>query len=512
MSGDMTAAEHRRHAEVRQRVRQLYAAIENLVKRHGIHQFLMTATTILRKSFGDASMMTKWPPHRIIHAMEACCAYSRMTQYDEITYNRLAKLMNLYHEYLDPLQQDALKNNLDHFVRLLYREQMELQHQQSQDAIARDLTLYATDESLPKSARSFVEQFGLTPFQWIKLSFLSAVAAEKEPAGLFKIHSVPSFEKLDMPESAVMNYFRLSSRTPAQIGRYFKETRPIGREYFYSSVGSVFLETPFIRFDEETALAPLTSLVFRHSGQGLYRLMREIDSFDDEISTGFERYVEKVLNCFESKVSIHSAKALQRYAPGKNADFLVELEDEILVVECKATSSTARDLTENALDTDTATRKLAKGIIQLYTSAHDLEAGIFGKLGVDRRKPVTGAVVTLGEVVHANSRWFFDKFVLAKAEPKLKEPIYPSSKMPRLPVAMSISVLERLVMACNVLSSTPGTLYDAKEHTHYWLEGDWDQFLNKRLQESNLPITGLAFLADQKSRLLESLGIADWQE
>jgi gamma-glutamyl:cysteine ligase YbdK (ATP-grasp superfamily) len=59
MSGDMTAAEQQRHAEVRQRVRQLYAAIENLLKRHGIHQFLITATTILRESFGDASMMTK---------------------------------------------------------------------------------------------------------------------------------------------------------------------------------------------------------------------------------------------------------------------------------------------------------------------------------------------------------------------------------------------------------------------------------------------------------------------
>src|SRR5262249_41911736 len=160
----------------------------------------------------------------LVHAIEAACAYSRRQNYDPITDNGIARLMNVYHDFTDPMQIDSLKGSFHHFMHLLYREQIELQYQQSRDALARDLTIFAGDGSLPKSAKAFEARFGLTPFQWIKLSFIAATAADQNPNGLFNVRSILGFEHLDMPESAVRAYFSLSSSTVDEIGKRFKES------------------------------------------------------------------------------------------------------------------------------------------------------------------------------------------------------------------------------------------------------------------------------------------------
>ncbi len=500
-------AEEQRKAAIRVKIQQFYAKIEALLKRHGVYHFVITASGILRRAVNDVTWMKHLPPHRLIHAIEASCAYSRKHNYESIDLNRIGRLMNVYHEYLDPLQQDALGRSFDHFIQLLHREQMELQFPPTHDVLGRNLSLYAAEGALPRTARAFTDRFGLTPFQWIKLSFLAAVAADKSESGLFELGAILSFEKLDMPEDAVRAYFRLSSRTPEEIGQRFKEARPPGREYFYSSVRSAFLETPFIKFDEERMLAPQTNLIFRHSGHGLYYRMRKIDEFEDEIGPGFERYVRRVLEYIESRVAIFDARTLERCSPGRSCDFLVVLSDEILFVECKATWSTARDLTENSLDKDTSNRKIADGIVQIYTTAYDTDSGMFDALGVPRDKPALGVVVTLGDLVYANTQWFFEKFVLAKAQPKLKEPIYPSAELPNPPIALSIGALERLVVACNSLPTTPTRLFREKEQTAYLLEGDWDQFLNRQLRESAIAVTELHFQRESTEMLKESLGI-----
>ena len=504
---DCNDAEEQRRAEIRLKIQQFYAKIETLLKRHGIYQFVITASGILRRVADDVVWMKRFPPHRLIHAIEASCAYSRRHNYDSIDLNSIGSLMNVYHDYLDPLQQDALNSSFDHFIQLLHREQMELQFPPTQDVLGRNLTLFAAQGAIPKTARAFTDRFGLTPFQWIKLSFLAAVAAEKNESGLFEIGTILNFEKLEMTESAVRAYFGLSGRPVEEIGRRFKEARPPGREYFYSSVRSAFLETPFIRLDDERMLAPLTNLIFRHSGHGLYWRMREIAEFEDEIGPNFERYVRRVLESIESRVSILDSGTLERCSPGRSCDFVVVLNDEILFVECKATWSTARDLTENALDKDTSNRKIADGIVQIYTTAYETDAGTFDALGVPRDKPAIGVVVTLGDLVYANSQWFFERFVVAKAYPKLKEPVYPSAKLPRPPIALSVGALERLVVACNSIPTTPTRLLREKEETSYLVEGDWDQFLNRRLRESAAPIAELEFQRESTERLKQSLGI-----
>ena len=96
--------------------------------------------------------MKRVPPHRLIHAIEASCAYSRKHNYERIDLNRIGRLMNVYNDYLDPLQQDALSSSFDHFIQLLHREQMELQFPPTYDVLGRNLSLYAAEGALPKSA------------------------------------------------------------------------------------------------------------------------------------------------------------------------------------------------------------------------------------------------------------------------------------------------------------------------------------------------------------------------
>ena len=207
----------------------------------------------------------------------------------------------------------------------------------------------------------------------------------------------------------------------------------------------------------------------------------------------------------ERRVAIFDSRTLERCSPGRSCDFLVDLSDEVLLVECKATWPTARDLTENSLDKDTSNRKVADGIVQIYSTAYDIDSGTFDAAGLSRNKAAFGIVVTLGDLVYANSQWFFEKFVHAKAQPKLAEPIYPSAKLPNPPIALSIgtrAARRRVQFAADYADA----LFE-KEQTAYFLEGDWDQFLNRRLRESAIGVTELNFQRESMERLKQSLGI-----
>ncbi len=170
---------------------RLYNSLEGILKRHNSVEYILAMGCRLHECIQDEAKWRHTPLFRVVHSIEACCAYTRGHSRDPVTLNRLFKAMNVYHEHSDPMQQDALSHGSLQFLLLAHREQMELQYTHSWDDFGRAMTLFADPGALPRSSKAFSDKYGLTPFQWIKLCFLCATAATKNPAGLFPI--VPPF-------------------------------------------------------------------------------------------------------------------------------------------------------------------------------------------------------------------------------------------------------------------------------------------------------------------------------
>jgi len=162
-------------------------------------------------------------------------------------------------------------------------------------------------------------------------------------------------------------------------------------------------------------------------------------------------------------------------------------------------------LTNSAIENNNSTGKVAKGLVQLYASAKDLENGRFEKLGIDHNKKTIGIVVTFGEIPSANSEWYFEEFFLKRADKKLNEVIYPSKQMTRRPIVLDISGFERLVATLNSDKRTLQDLYDKKQKDGYHTIGDWGIWLASQRDSGCLELP--PFLKDAKTEFLNELGI-----
>lgn len=498
---------------------RFYASLETILKRHNPVEYILAMGHRFNECRTDDRKWRQTPPFRMVHSIEACCAYARGHSQDPVTLNRLFRTMNVYHDHLDPMQKDALDRGILQYLLLAYREQMELQYSHSWDDFGRAMTLFAAPEALPRSSKAFETKYGLTPFQWIKLCFLSATAAERHPAGLFQTAAVYEYIRnagmmATIPEAAVRAFFALASRSPSEIGDRFRAERKNLPLYLHSCIRSVLLEAPLIAvgpdlYGREHMVLLLRDLLFRLGNDGLYRLMKGLDRFDSEIGDGFEAYVGRVLGCLTNKTAILGEAELKRATSGKSCDFLLDLPDAIVLLETKAVSFVKNSLTEKSILEETSTRQIAKGVQQLYATAHDLKSGKLNHFNLDPTKPLLGIVVTLGEIPLVNLDWYFDTFIMALASPKLEPPIFPSENLTRRPISLSIRTFEQLVMVCNALKTTPVTLFDQKQSLPIAEVGDWSTYINHIVRDNQEAIEGLPFMRPQMTRLMVALGVPE---
>jgi len=249
-------------------------------------------------------------------------------------------------------------------------------------------------------------------------------------------------------------------------------------------------------------------LIFLSSGEGLLRLISSIQGYEQSISNSFEEYVEKIVNCLDGTIQIvpnNKLEAIVKNATeGKSCDFLIETESEILLVECKATTFTAKMFTDNAILNNNSTSKIAKALVQLYTTAYDISEGVFDSIKIDKSKPVIGIVVTLGEIPLVNSEWYFNGFVIKRASKKLVAPIFPSINMERRPSSMSIESFENLITVLNNSTANFLDLYDEKNNAGYGRVGDWNTYLKSKLKSGHelLPV-----ITENEEQFFKSMGV-----
>ena len=483
---------------------ELYDALERKLKRHAPRDYITWMSKRLAESWLDDKKFIQIPPYRIIHSIEANCAYWKTRYRDPVTPNAVAKIMNTYHDFVDTYQLNTISESLERFFLLMHREQIPLQKRVSWAHFLRSWVLFVQDDSMAESRREFQSLYGITMDQWVKVCFLCWTISLQEAGGSFLVVMIKN-PKIDISQETLECFLRHSARSPEEIGYYFIDMRKNEPYEFHSLIRSCFFETPIVRFSDDAIIVPHTHLLFLHAGEGLYRLAQTLDVFATEFSDSFEGYIRRVLDSFKVVTSIIDSKVMESTATGKSCDFLIETKDTVILIECKACSFTSNRLTNSAIENNNSTGKVAKGLVQLYASAKDLENGRFEKLGIDHNKTTIGIVVTFGEIPSANSEWYFKEFFLKRADKKLNEVIYPSKQMTRRPIVLDISGFERLVGTLNSDKRTLQDLYDKKQAEGYHTTGDWGVWLASQCDSGCLELP--QFLQDAKTEFLNDLGI-----
>ena len=499
-------------AEAKSNRRQFYQDLERLLKKHQPVEYAPYAARRLRQSWGQDKLMAQSPPHYLLHSIEANCCYARGHRNVPVDYNRLARVMNVYHKYPDPLQIMAAATNIIHFGLALYREQMEIQRAFVREDLARTWELFIADKPLPLLSREFATKYGLTFDDWLRLCIVTFAVANADERGCFTQQKVASYEHLHVGPSGIESFFSQSSLKPDEIGQRYRNERNSVPLHCHSLVRSVFLEYPMIDFGGGRTLAPHPPLILRHSSEGLYRLTKDLPSFDIEFGKAVEHYIGKVLGFCHDKSGLLTSKDLEDSQKGKTCDFVLDTPDVVVLVESKATSFGARFFTETAIRQDGSTAKVARGMEQLYATAYDIAQGDLRKLGIDHNKPILGIVVSFGELPFANSDWYFENAFLARVADHLRAPVYPSCTMTRRPMVISVPTLELMIQAANSTHSSMLSLYDSKALENYVLTGDWDAYLRSKLQALGEQVEQLPFLREDFEAFFETLGPPRVQE
>ena len=490
-------------AEAKAELRRFYWKLEDILKRHQPIDYASVVAERIRCSLSDFRKMAASPPHYLLHSIEANCAYSRGQNRDLVDWNRLARVMNVYHNHPDPFQTRTANESLEHCLLLLHREQMALQYEATREDIARVVQLFVTDGVMPRVSEEFEQKYGITPEQWTKLCFITFAQAQKQAH--FTWESVSTYEKVDVPSEGIRTFFSLSSISPKAIGERFRRKRIEVPLQFHSLIRPVFLEKPLIDFGEGRLLCPHPHLVSRHLSEGLYRLARSCECFGEEFGKSFQQYVGRVLKAHRGEHKLFDSNQIDKLLESSSCDFLVETADAVLLVEAKGATFTADLLTDGAILNDNSTTKVAKAMKQIYSTAHGMDSDVFRGLGIDCEKPILGMVVTFGELPFANSEWYFNSFFLPRARTVLSPPIYPGTSMKNHPIVISVRTLEHLVTCLNNLNASYMKLFEEKEQRHYNEVGDWNTFLKSKLRDQGENIEALPFVRQQTDEFFNNL-------
>lgn len=502
---DESARQSARRAKLQ--MMQFYGDLTKRLKRHRPEIYIPHMSGLLKDPNRNLKQYRDLPPHWVLHSMEANCAYWK-TGYDEsVLSNTWPKIHNIYHARDQFWLCDIIKENSDRFFLMMAREQFPYQISASNSYLARVWRLFVNNSAMSSLTQPFEDRHNLTMTEWFQLCFLAGIAAV-DTSPYFDANTLASWQRLQLAPARIDTFISLASVTPTEVKARFLRNKDTELPEFHFLIKSIFLEKPIIRFDDDKMTAPLSNLVFLNSGEGLYRLASELDGFDRRFGEAFRQYTQVVLECFTLRHTLLSDREIERVSPGKSCDFILEFPGYILLVECKATTFTANKLTDNAILLNNSTDMVAKGLIQLYTTAYDISCGVFDSFGIDKQKPVAGVVVTFGRIPLVNSEWYFNEFILKRRQNKFKAPIYPSGNMKRMPIVLSISDLERLVELLNASSESFLELHDRKETLPYGQTGDWNTFMRDERAKRSTPVELLPFIEKQLNDFYHSLGIA----
>lgn len=491
--------------------REFRREIERHLKRFSPSDYLPFATTLLNSVLQNPDkMMAKWPPHFIIHSMEANCAYHRGHRNEPVSMKTMERLFKVYNSYDDPAQLYLLKQpwpEPELILMEMARQQFIIQHEWNAYDVARGLLLF---QELPLSGKLFADKFGITFDDWIRFCVALSAAIIKKSPPLVDLAELLNSEVKLFPDEIIPICFGLLSQTIEEVQDGFRQLRLKHTSPLLElQLPSLLINRPLVQLRDKFYVVTNKQFLLFRAAEGLYDLCTDKfpDTFGKEFGKSFERYMGLLLKELPDAVVIMEGQ-LETKISGKVCDYLVAMPDIIVLIECKAVEYRADLVTRNALAKTSSTARIAEGFTQLSNTAVSVKSGAFQEL-IDPvgSRPIIGLVVTYRHIYFANGDAFTGIVLPLVQLPKGVSGLH--NLFSWNPQILDIVELEYIIQLARFGESVSAIISD-KLSKSFVETGDWISFLGNKLKgrDRNIPLLNKTWfgLIDNLEQKLESQG------
>jgi hypothetical protein len=287
------------HNSVR-KAQEFYEELDRLLYRYNPNSYAPAIASMIYSLVDKPEEWRRFPPHKLLNSIEVNCKAHRNYLDDLLTKPKLERIINHYNGYEDPYIEytlDELKNPMLTFLAMA-REQFSLQMKATKYDLTRALMLFTSNNPLPKFSTLFTNHYGFSMGDWIYMCFaVNSLTIDRKPL-IVQADNFLSSDLKNLPKKAVIPFLDLSSKSVNEVRNHYLDKRKDLQPYLFIFLPSVFIDFPFLSFENGTYLAPHPNLILNHAISGLYRVSEALNSelFLNEFSKSFERYVKNVLS------------------------------------------------------------------------------------------------------------------------------------------------------------------------------------------------------------------------
>lgn len=352
--------------------------------------------------------MARFPPYVLVQALEACCAYWESYRTKPLTEDVACAIVDHVRAFEDPVLNHliGLEDGLFQFGHYMHRTQIESQGQAYWLPVGRAVRVCG-DPSLRAIASAFQNRYGLSVREWLKLAFQFHAIAIKPPFGL-SYRALPELEKLGHREQAIKRFLEILACSPAEIGSHYRAIRGESESNArspctWAQSKPLLAKCPFVKLGAGI-MAPFPAFVSGLFQERLFSLIGRLRSSDcsQEFGESYERYVGEVIREVAHRQTVWDESVLRRTQQSSTCDYVVDADDCLLCIECKASVLDPEFTTKNAVLRSTAGTHIADGEAQILTTAATIRSGGYESIGISRDKPLLGMVALMGEFPLSN--------------------------------------------------------------------------------------------------------------
>lgn len=354
-------------------------------------------------------MFADYPPHVLIHAIEACCAYWKQWKYKPFSDQRLIEVRNAIVAFEDPALARTLAPDSDLFDFLLFMHRTQIEPQGSTwwIPIGRFARLFGTEQITPSADASFRHRFKVSLQEWMQLSF-AVLAGTLDRRCKFSHRYASEFPAIGVPGERVQAFLEEVSRSPDQIreeylavrrGRSDRKAEP---PLAWSQRRPLLADYPLVRL-ARGYVVPSEAYAVDLFGESFFRrLIRDADEeVRREIGQRFEAYTADAARHLLPHATLWTKKELE--TPwGKSCDLALGLDDCTLLIELKAVVGDTNLVTRNAILSSGTMVRVTEGLEQVVRTAQRVHEGGYKDVGLSAGRPIYGVVATFGELAGYN--------------------------------------------------------------------------------------------------------------
>ena len=458
----------------KEQVAEFTKSLKKRLKNLHPRDYLPFTALTLRRVLENQGAIQMYPPHFILHSMEANCAFHRRGLHAKVDRNIFEKILKIYKEFEDPaalyILNQGKETDLDLFFLILARQQFVVQGKWGKHRIAGGILIFL-HEPFRRTETLFQRKFGLSFSDWIKFCLLIYLAADEAKEDSIVDSRYVRSEKKSLSDSAVNAGFRLLSRTVEELRtEYFRVRCELPSPLLEPQLPSLLVDKPLVRIYRDNYVVTHPPFLLTCSVEGIFDLCHAHfeTAFGHEIGTAFESYVGQLLGEIPGEKVLIKEKELENSIHGQVCDYLLAMKDAVLLVECKATSYSSTTISENAVKKDNSTGKIVEGFFQLSNVAKQLDnPSLLARVGEVGDRMLIGVVVTFKHIRFANSSIY-----VSIVDPKVDI----AQEFSCRPQVLDCAALETLILAaCGGHSIS--SLFQEKLGSKTIVPSEWNKFL-----------------------------------